>query len=1139
MTLESQMVNRIHSVLPGSEFFMIYQLIMDEDRDIVIVRSQEQEVDSLYQCLVFFLHLDNIELIKVPAWDIVPYDRLSPSAKIQSQRFSGFYRIINSRKKKVIILSLQTLLQKIISTERLLSSVINIKIGDDIDHNQLISLLISFGYRRSEVAADFGEFSVRGGIIDIIDNISGVGIRLDFFGKQLDSIRQFDPTTQLSNAKIDEFAFFPVSEVLLDLDTKENFLENYKKINSKYFADQIYESIKSGRTFSGIENWLSLFYDDLQPISSIFGDSHYIFDGDLDVASEEFYKAIIEAYNSRVSLASKYGEEYCPIEPRSLWSDFNDFSKLIEYNKKTQLLTYNYPEGRSSNYNRVGSFIAQAKLENKTPFSLIKQYRSEIKKSVIIACKSKGILERVRANLIDEGVACVEIHKFTPQNVSSKSCVYLAILNIKCSFDTELYSFINDNDMIIERKQQVSKSTVDLEKIWEDLSIFSKDDFVIHKTHGIAKFDGISSISVMGNNHDCLKLIYEGNDILYLPVENINNLSKFKNSDDQVKLDKLGNLSWQQRKSKVKNRIRETAIELLKLAAIRKTNSAPVYCPNEELYEQFCRGFGYVETDDQLNAINAVLEDLKSAIPMDRLICGDVGFGKTEVALRAAFAVSLAQEDSAQVAVIVPTTLLARQHYHNFLKRFESLPIKVRQISRLVKATEAKLIKNDLENGGVDIVIGTHALLANDIKFKNLGLLIVDEEQHFGVKQKEKIKSLKSNCHVLTLSATPIPRTLQMSIVGLKDLSLIATPPVDRLSVKTYVLPFDNHVIREAILREYYRGGSVFFVAPRIEYLDELTELLLTLVPEVKCRVAHGKMSASDIEDIMMDFFNRKFEILLSTTIIESGIDLPFVNTIIIHRADMFGLSALYQLRGRVGRGKIRAYAYLTLPKKIIKEEARARLEVMQALDNLGAGFSIASNDMDLRGFGNLLGEEQSGQIKEVGVELYQSMLSEAIMSLSNDSEDSEDFSPSINLGIPVLIPDSYIFDVSTKLKIYRKASKLASYQEIEEFAAELIDRFGKFPQEVNNFLLTLKIKAECIKLNIEKIDVSPKGILIAFRGNIFKNPDKLLSYISKHPGIVKVRSDQKLLLLREFAKLEDRIKYLAEFFVTLDEMCQ
>ncbi|MEK9754149.1 MAG: transcription-repair coupling factor, partial [Rhodospirillaceae bacterium] len=647
-----------------------------------------------------------------------------------------------------------------------------------------------------------------------------------------------------------------------------------------------------------------------------------------------------------------------------------------------------------------------------------------------------------------------------------------------------------------------------------------------HMDHGIARFDGLQTIEVTGAPHDCLRLIYAGDDKLFLPVENIEMLSRYGSEDAGVQLDRLGGAAWQARRARLKERVREMAAELIRIAAQRSLKkSDPLPVPTG-VFEEFAARFPFNETEDQERAIADVLADLAGGRPTDRLICGDVGFGKTEVALRAAFVVAYSGK---QVAVVAPTTLLCRQHYNVFRDRFQGLPVRIRQLSRLVSAKEAKETKAELADGKVDIVIGTHALLAADVKFKELGLLVVDEEQHFGVAHKERLKKFRAGVHVLTLSATPIPRTLQQALTGIRDMSLIATPPVDRLAVRTFVLPFDPVVIREALMREKFRGGQSFYVCPRIADIARVAERLKELLPELRFGVAHGQMPIRELEDTISSFYDGKFDVLLSTNIVESGLDLPSVNTIVIHRADMFGLAQLYQLRGRVGRSKVRAYAYLTLPpKQKITTAAERRLEVMQTLDSLGAGFSLASHDLDIRGAGNLLGEEQSGHIREVGVELYQQMLEEAVAEargLSVEEGHESEWSPQISLGLEVLIPESYVADLNVRMQLYRRLAALSERAEIEAFAAEMIDRFGPLPASAENLLQVVALKAICRKAGVDRVDAGPKGAVVGFHDDSFANPAGLVGWLTQHQGTAKLRPDHKVVFMRRWDTPEDRLE--------------
>jgi transcription-repair coupling factor (superfamily II helicase) len=696
-------------------------------------------------------------------------------------------------------------------------------------------------------------------------------------------------------------------------------------------------------------------------------------------------------------------------------------------------------------------------------------------------------------------------------------------------------AIVSEQDILGDRLIRSTKRRVRAENFIAEASNLAEGDLVVHVDHGVGRFEGLVTIVAGGAPHDCLKLAYADNDRLFVPVENIDMLSRYGSEEGGGALDKLGGVGWQQRKARVKKRIAEIATELVRIAAQRKLRQGEAMDPPEGLFAEFCARFPYPETEDQARAIEDTLSDLASGRPMDRLVCGDVGFGKTEVALRAAFVAAMAGH---QVAVVVPTTLLARQHFRNFTERFRGLPLRIAQLSRLVGAKETTQTRKALAEGGVDIVVGTTSILSKSMAFKDLGLLVVDEEQHFGVGQKERLKQLKANVHVLTLTATPIPRTLQMALSGVRDMSIIASPPVDRLAVRTFVMPYDPVVVREAIMRERFRGGQIFYVCPRIEDLDLLQTRLRELVPECSFAVAHGQMSSGALEDTISAFTEGRYDILLATNIVESGLDMPRVNTIVIHRADLFGLAQLYQLRGRVGRSKLRAYAYLTIPAdRVLNQTAQKRLEVMQTLDSLGAGFQLASHDLDIRGAGNMLGDEQSGHIREVGIELYQHMLEEAVTAIRAEGDGaaaSEEWSPQINIGMAVLIPEGYVADLAVRLGLYRRLSQMAERAELDAFAAELVDRFGKLPQEVENLLEVVAVKQLCRKAGVEKVDAGPKGAVLSFRNNRFARPEKLIALITRDAASMKVRPDQKLVCVADWDNARERMKGVARLMSEL-----
>ncbi|MGZ3273361.1 MAG: transcription-repair coupling factor, partial [Caulobacteraceae bacterium] len=700
-----------------------------------------------------------------------------------------------------------------------------------------------------------------------------------------------------------------------------------------------------------------------------------------------------------------------------------------------------------------------------------------------------------------------------------------AVLPLEHGFETENLAVISETDILGDRLARPRKKRRAANFLAE-ASALTPGDLVVHIDHGIGRYDGLKTLDVQGAPHDCLELQYGGEAKLYLPVENIDLLTRYGADGENVQLDRLGGAAWQARKARAKERLREMAEGLIKIAAARQLHHTAEIDPPQGLFDEFCARFPYEETEDQLNAIGDVLGDLTQGRPMDRLICGDVGFGKTEVALRAAFVMAMSGR---QVAVVCPTTLLSRQHFKTFTERFKGWPVKVRQLSRLVPAKDAAATREGLAKGEIEIVVGTHAILSEQVKFKDLGMVVVDEEQHFGVKHKEKLKALRADVHMLTLTATPIPRTLQMALSGIREMSIIATPPVDRLAVRTYITPFDPVVVREALLREKYRGGQAYYVAPRLADLPELERFLREQVPEIKFVVGHGQMSATQLEDVMSAFYDGQYDVLLSTTIVESGLDIPTANTLIIHRADMFGLAQLYQLRGRVGRAKARAYAYLTTPsEKPITLSAEKRLKVLQSLDSLGAGFQLASHDLDIRGGGNLLGDEQSGHIREIGVELYQQMLEDAVAELREQGgveiNTSRGWSPQINTGAAVLIPEEYVPDLNVRLALYRRLSDAERPEDREALAAELIDRFGPLPQEADQLLKVVAIKGLCRQANVSKIDVGPKGAVVTFRDEQFPNPLGLVQIVQKQQAFWKIRPDNKVVVKGEWETPDQRL---------------
>ncbi len=1108
---------------------------------LVHVVVNDRALGTLASALEFFA--PELTVLHFPAWDCMPYDRVSPHASLMAARMETLSQLANGNVKKpfVLLATASAAIQKLPPKSLMQAVTLHINKTQALSQDKIVAFLATAGYRRVAKAIEPGEFALRGSIMDIVPPALGEGIRLDWFGDEIESIRRFDLLSQVSSGHMDMVALHPVSEVIINDDTVLRFRENYRELFGAISKDDpLYEAISAMHHYPGMEHWLPLFYNETNTLFDYCPNASISMDVEAAKTLEERHESILDYYNARteaLSLTSKKssfaaGAVYHPIQPELGFVMAKEWQSITLKNTTIQFDTFSAPDNKPLFRPAIRFAHNQP---DYTPFDQLKERvsnASEQGKNVILACFSSGSRERLQTLLLERGFHVVRVESWKDKKDIRGKAIGLAVLPIENGFETETTLILSEQDVLGERIARARQPKRKSEVFLQEAANFNEGELLVHKEHGIGRFEGLIAITVSGAAHDCLKLVYDGGDKLFLPVENIDLVSRFGMDEEDAKLDKLGGASWQARKARLKEKILMAAEALLKIAAERQVKPGTIIETPAGTYDDFVARFPYAETDDQDKAITDTLEDLHSGRPMDRLICGDVGFGKTEVALRAAFVAAMGDTSKkTQVAVITPTTLLARQHYKNFTKRFEGFPLNIRQLSRMVTAKEQKDTRELLAKGEVDIVIGTHALLSKQVQFKNLGLVIVDEEQHFGVAQKEKLKELKTDVHVLTLSATPIPRTLQMALTGVRDLSLITTPPVDRLAIRSFVMPFDPVVIREAVLREMHRGGQTFLVTPRIKDIAELKVQMKELVPEARLAVGHGQMPAAELDKVMNDFYDGKYDILLSTAIIESGLDIPTANTMIIHNAHLFGLAQLYQMRGRVGRGKLRAYAYFLLPHhKLLTKNATRRLEVMSTLDTLGAGFTLASHDMDIRGFGNLVGEEQSGHIREVGVELYQQMLEEAVASLKSANKTSatisttDDWSPQINLGLSVLIPETYIEDLSLRLGLYRRAADLKTAEDISAFATELVDRFGDMPEETKTLIATLDLKILCKKAGIDRIDTGPKGAVFSFYKNTFSNPDALLAYIAKSARNLKARPDQKVVFTHEWKKGDDKI---------------
>ena len=1123
-------------------------------QQILHVSRDDARMTRFSEALAFFA--PTVERLTLPAWDCLPFDRVSPHRDVVTQRLSTLARLANSPEAestgRVVLTTVNALLQRVLPKSAVANARLPVRVGDCLDREWFISQLARYGYVRAGTVMEPGEYAVRGGLFDVFPANASTPVRIDQFGDRVDSMRLFDATSQRASGSSGEIYLTPASEILLDSGSIERFRARYREHFGAITGDDpVYAAVSSGKRYLGMEHWMALFYGSLPSVFEYLGGHACVLDPLVSEARDSRIKAIEDHYRARLEATDEIGISndsiYRPPPPQALYLSEEEWDAQLAQTAVVGFSTFdemtpadvtlisalgkvapNFAEHckMGSVFDAVGTYVEEARDEEKR---------------VLVSCPSEGSRDRLARLMRDGGLERLSLpESWEMARKHPSDSVGLIVLGLEHGFEVPGLAVLTEQDILGERLSRSPRRRRASAAFAAEVADLSIGDLVVHDDHGIGRYDGLATLTHRDVSHDCVRLIYEGDDKLFVPVENIDVLSRYGSAEGTTTLDRLGATHWQARKARLKSRIQEMAADLLRVAAARQLRSAPAFSSPSTEYDAFCARFPFVETDDQLGSIADVLSDLGSGRAMDRLVCGDVGFGKTEVALRAAFVTAMSRQ---QVAVVVPTTLLCRQHYATFTTRFQGFPVRIGQLSRLVPAKEARTLKSELSEGGIDIAIGTHALLGKSISFNNLGLIVIDEEQHFGVSHKERLKRLRTDVHVLTMTATPIPRTLQLALSGVREMSLIATPPVDRLAVRTFVTPYDRMVVREALTRESFRGGQSFFVCPRIKDVEDVLPRLRALVPEVKIAGAHGQMPTRDLESVIGAFYDGQFDVLVSTAIIESGLDLPRVNTLIVYRADMFGLAQLYQLRGRIGRAKVRGYAYLTLPPRgPYSEAALKRLRAMQRLDTLGAGFNLASYDLDIRGAGNLLGAEQSGHIKEVGFELYQNMLEEAVAKLRAEEKgaatsENDAWSPRIDVGTSVLLPENYVPDLDVRLGLYRRLAGFADQAEIDEFRAELVDRFGSLPRAVENLLSVVAMKLLCRHAGVEKVDAGTNGAVISFRGDRFANPAGLVDFLHRHRRAARLRPDQKLVLMRDWSDTDLRLKDLGEILSNLSDI--
>ncbi|MCH7627687.1 MAG: transcription-repair coupling factor [Proteobacteria bacterium] len=1127
------------SIARGAQPLVLADLARAAKGRAVFIAPDDTAARAIVESAAFFA--PELDVLDFPAWDCLPFDRASPALSISARRLAALQKLQHKRDRpQLLVTTINAVLQRALTPFRIRESTRLLTPGVEIGRESLIALLQRQGYTRTDTVVDAGEYAVRGSIFDIFPTGLDHGLRLDFFGDELETLRLFDPATQRSVQPVETHLLIPASEALLDEDSIKRFRSRYREMfGANATSDPLYQAVSDGRRLAGMEHWLPLFEDRLVTLfDHLADDDLVVMDAGALKAAETRLTDIADYHQARIEGGTRATGTYRPLAENALYLTRDEFDRalagwpvhrasIFAEPESAQTIDFGFTSSRDFTPERAqGANVYEAAAKHLAALGT-----RGLKP--IVAAYTTGSRARIASILGDAGKGPLALADTWQEalGLAAKGKPVAVVLPLEQGFANAGLELLTEQDILGDRLVRRKKKRKDADAFLAELSALTPGDLVVHMEHGIGRYLGLEAVGVGDSPHDCVQLEYAGGDKLYIPVENLDVLSRYGAENDNVALDKLGGEAWQRRKARMRERILEMAGQLMMTAAHRALRQADVLPVDPASFGPFVDRFPWDETEDQERAIEDVLSDMAEGKPMDRLVCGDVGFGKTEVALRAAFVAAMAGK---QVAVIAPTTLLARQHYSGFVERFNGFPLNIGRLSRLVPAKEATTTKAGLADGTMDIVVGTHALLSKSIEFKRLGLVIVDEEQRFGVTHKEKLKELKADVHVLTLTATPIPRTLQMAMSGLRELSTIQTPPVDRLAVRTYVMPWDDVVMREALMREHQRGGQSFIVVPRIADMPELEEWLRLNVPEVRFVTAHGQMTPTEVEDRMGAFYEKKYEVLLSTTIVESGIDIPSANTIILHRADRFGLAQLYQLRGRVGRGKLRAYAYLTFPEdQALSEIAEKRLKVLGDLDSLGAGFQLATHDLDLRGAGNLLGDEQSGHIKEVGFELYQSMLEDAILAAKAGDlaamKERDTLSPQITVDAPILIPEDYVPDLAVRMALYRRMNDAEGADAVEALAAEMIDRFGPLPGPTQNLLRLIEIKRQAIEARISKIDVGAKGALVSFHNDDFPDPLGLIAYVERLNGVAKLRPDNKLVIQRAWGNPESRLNGLVQ----------
>lgn len=1101
---------------------------------VLVITSDMAAAQRLEYSLRFYLSEEDISILQFPDWETLPYDTFSPHQDIISDRLTTLSRL-PALNKGILIAPIQTLMHRLAPKSYLDAFCLNLDLNQQLDIDSMRLRLEHTGYNCVSSVMEHGEFAVRGNLLDLFPMGSKKPYRIELFDNEIESIRTFEPDTQLSIEKVEHVHLLPAREFPLNKDAITHFRNAFR---SRFEGDpqraNVYRDISNGLASPGIEYYLPLFFDETISLFDYLPDSTLLITtDDVPAQIETFWNEICARYEN-----CRHDIEHPILSPAELFLPANEVFGHFKRFPQVELQHFEHEDKQATNFATEAPPSLTFDVRAKEAAYALKAFLNNFKGRVLFAAETTGRRETLVEMLRDNNIVPVLVDSWQ-QFINSEHALAITVAPLEDGLllSEPVIAVIAEPQLfglqVLQRRRR-KKSNRDTDSIIRNLAELTLNTPVVHEDYGVGRYLGLQTLRIGDLDTEFLALEYAGNDKLYVPVSSLHFISRYTGaSPENAPLHRLGSGQWEKAKKKAQEQVRDVAAELLDIYARREARTGYSYHIDDAQYHAFAAGFPFEETPDQQTAIDNVIQNMESDKPMDHLVCGDVGFGKTEVAMRAAF---IAVQAGKQVAVLAPTTLLTQQHTENFRDRFADWPVRIESLSRFGTKKEQTEVLKDLAAGQVDIVVGTHKLLQSDVKYRNLGLVIIDEEHRFGVRQKEQFKSLRSEIDVLTLTATPIPRTLNMAMSGLRELSIISTPPAKRLAIKTFVTEWRDDMIQEACVREIKRGGQVYFLHNDVATIEKQTLKIAALVPEATVHFAHGQMRERELEHVMSDFYHQRFNILVCTTIIETGIDIPSANTIIINKADRFGLAQLYQLRGRVGRSHHRAYSYLIIPKRnTLTADAKKRLEAIESIESLGTGFTLATHDLEIRGAGELLGEGQSGQMMEIGYTMYTELLERAVKALKSGKKPDLDkplyHGAEIDLHIPALIPENYLPDVHERLIMYKRIASAVDSNELRELQVEMIDRFGLLPDAVKTLYLVTELKLKASKLGMKKIEYGPDGGRIIFIEQPDIDPMKIIQLIQSNPKTYKLDGNDKLRLLKPVAIVDDRIKELEKLF--------